>query len=262
LSRWRTPAQNATRRNVFGTGPDKQFMLGLAYPMTWANFDELLSVTDWLQLTASHQLTTAAQWQPVILADFVTDETVRERYPDDWEQPPAVHARRPCALTNPNLDPSSTRGPRSAPARSPSTGRRDWDDSAVAWMVGGALGARTQSKSAQSPADGSVRASEQLGEAGGVERVVQAQQLVLLAGPPPSMAGRWRRLGRVDPEPGCVATDRLRGPTEPLSDVLQCAPAGAQLHQALVVVNAPAPRVADQIELPGSCRQARRAAVG
>jgi hypothetical protein len=69
-------------------------------------------------------------------------------------------------------------------------------------------------------------------------------------------------VGRVDPETGRVAADRLRGPTEPLSDVLQCAPAGAQLHQAPVVVDAPAPRVADQIELPGACRQARRAAVG
>ena len=87
----RTPAQNATLRNVFVIGPDKKIRLVLIYPMTTGrNFDEVLRVIDSLQLTANHQLTTPAQWepgQPVILAGSVSDEEARERYPDGWEQP-------------------------------------------------------------------------------------------------------------------------------------------------------------------------------
>jgi len=87
----RTPAQNATLRNVFVIGPDKQIKLVLIYPMsTGRNFDEILRVIDSLQLTAEHQLTTPAQWQPgedAILAGSVSDDQARERYPDGWEQP-------------------------------------------------------------------------------------------------------------------------------------------------------------------------------
>ncbi|UGS34509.1 Peroxiredoxin [Capillimicrobium parvum] len=87
----RTPAQNATLRNVFVIGPDKQIKLVLVYPMsTGRNFDEILRVIDSLQLTADHQLTTPAQWQPgddAIIAGSVSDEQARERYPDGWQQP-------------------------------------------------------------------------------------------------------------------------------------------------------------------------------
>ncbi len=87
----RTPAQNATLRNVFVIGPDKKIRLVLIYPMTTGrNFDEVLRVIDSLQLTAQHQLATPAQWQPgqkVIIAGSVNDEQARERYPDGWEQP-------------------------------------------------------------------------------------------------------------------------------------------------------------------------------
>ena len=87
----RTPAQNATLRNVFVIGPDKKIKLILIYPMTTGrNFDEVLRVIDSLQLTAEHQLSTPAQWQPgenAILAASVSDEEARERYPDGWEQP-------------------------------------------------------------------------------------------------------------------------------------------------------------------------------
>jgi thioredoxin-dependent peroxiredoxin len=87
----RTPAQNATLRNVFVIGPDKKVKLVLIYPMTTGrNFDEVLRVLDSLQLTASHQVATPAQWQPgedVILTGAVSDEQAKERYPDGWETP-------------------------------------------------------------------------------------------------------------------------------------------------------------------------------
>jgi thioredoxin-dependent peroxiredoxin len=87
----RTPAQNQTVRNVFVIGPDKAVKLILVYPMTTGrNFDEVLRVIDSLQLTASHQVATPAQWQPgedVILTAAVSDEQAKERYPDGWETP-------------------------------------------------------------------------------------------------------------------------------------------------------------------------------
>ena len=87
----RTPAQNATLRNVFVIGPDKKVKLVLIYPMTTGrNFDEVLRVIDSLQLTAKHAVATPAQWQPgedVIIAGSVTDDAAKEKYPDGWDAP-------------------------------------------------------------------------------------------------------------------------------------------------------------------------------
>jgi alkyl hydroperoxide reductase subunit AhpC len=87
----RTPAQNATLRNVFVIGPDKKIKLVLIYPMTTGrNFDEVLRVIDSLQLTAEHQVSTPAQWQAgedVIIAGSVTNEQAKERYPEGWDEP-------------------------------------------------------------------------------------------------------------------------------------------------------------------------------
>ncbi|MDQ6744970.1 MAG: peroxiredoxin [Actinomycetota bacterium] len=87
----RTPAQNATLRNVFVVGPDKKIKLILVYPMsTGRNFDEILRVIDSLQLTAQHQVSTPAQWQPgekVIIAGSVSTDEAKERYPEGWEEP-------------------------------------------------------------------------------------------------------------------------------------------------------------------------------
>jgi alkyl hydroperoxide reductase subunit AhpC len=87
----RTPADNATLRNVFVIGPDKQIKLVLVYPMTTGrNFDEVLRVIDSLQRTSEFQVATPAQWQPgedVIIAGSVTNEQAQERYPDGWEEP-------------------------------------------------------------------------------------------------------------------------------------------------------------------------------
>lgn len=87
----RTPAQNATLRNVFVIGPDKKIKLILVYPMTTGrNFDEILRVIDSLQLTAKNQVATPAQWQPgedVIISGSVSDEEAKERYPEGWKAP-------------------------------------------------------------------------------------------------------------------------------------------------------------------------------
>ncbi len=87
----RTPADNQTVRNVFVIGPDKKVKLILVYPMTTGrNFDEVLRVVDSLQLTASHKVSTPAQWtdgDDVIIAGSVSDEAAKEIYPDGWESP-------------------------------------------------------------------------------------------------------------------------------------------------------------------------------
>ena len=80
----RTPAQNATLRNVFVIGPDKQVKLVLVYPMTTGrNFDEVLRVIDSLQLTADHKVSTPAQWtqgEHVIVAGSVSDDEANELF--------------------------------------------------------------------------------------------------------------------------------------------------------------------------------------
>jgi alkyl hydroperoxide reductase subunit AhpC len=87
----RTPADNATVRNVFVIGPDKKVKLVLQYPMTTGrNFDEVLRVIDSLQLTANHKVATPAQWKQgddVIIAGSVNDEQAKELWPDGWESP-------------------------------------------------------------------------------------------------------------------------------------------------------------------------------
>lgn len=87
----RTPAQNATLRNVFVIGPDKTIELVLIYPMTTGrNFDEVLRVIDALQLAAAHKVATPAQWREgddVIIAGSVSDEEAHQIYPNGWQAP-------------------------------------------------------------------------------------------------------------------------------------------------------------------------------
>jgi alkyl hydroperoxide reductase subunit AhpC len=86
----RTPADNQTVRNVFVIGPDKKVKLILVYPMTTGrNFDEVLRVIDSLQLTATHKVSTPAQWQQgddVIIAGSVSNEDAKEIF-GEWEEP-------------------------------------------------------------------------------------------------------------------------------------------------------------------------------
>ena len=87
----RTPADNATVRNVFVIGPDKKVKLILVYPMTTGrNFDEVLRVIDSLQLTAKHRVATPVNWhsgEDVIIAGSVSNDEAKEIYPDGWDEP-------------------------------------------------------------------------------------------------------------------------------------------------------------------------------
>jgi len=83
-SEGRTPANNATVRNVFIIGPDKQIKLILIYPMTVGrNFQEILRVIDALQLTAKHKVATPADWKSgddVIIVTAVSDEDAKATF--------------------------------------------------------------------------------------------------------------------------------------------------------------------------------------
>jgi thioredoxin-dependent peroxiredoxin len=85
----RTPADNATVRNVYVIGPDKKIKLVLSYPMsTGRNFDEVLRVLDSIQLTAKHKVATPANWeqgQDVIILTSVSDAEAKQQYPDGWK---------------------------------------------------------------------------------------------------------------------------------------------------------------------------------
>jgi alkyl hydroperoxide reductase subunit AhpC len=87
----RTPADNQTVRNVFVVGPDKKIKLILVYPMsTGRNFDEVLRVIDSLQLTATHSVSTPANWtdgDPVIISGSVSNDQAKELWPEGWEEP-------------------------------------------------------------------------------------------------------------------------------------------------------------------------------
>jgi len=87
----RTPADNATVRNVYIIGPDKKIKLVISYPMsTGRNFAEILRALDSLQLTARHQVATPVNWQDgedVIIVPAVSDEAAKQKYPDGWKSP-------------------------------------------------------------------------------------------------------------------------------------------------------------------------------
>ena len=74
-----------TVRSVFIIGPDNKIKLSLTYPAsTGRNFQELLRVIDSLQLTATHQVATPADWkqgEDVIITGAVSDEDAKVRFP-------------------------------------------------------------------------------------------------------------------------------------------------------------------------------------
>ena len=84
-SEGRTPATNATVRNVFIIGPDKRIKLLLVYPMTTGrNFQEILRVIDSMQLTAKHKVATPSDWkqgEDIIITGAVSDEEAKTLFP-------------------------------------------------------------------------------------------------------------------------------------------------------------------------------------
>ena len=90
-SQGRTAADNATARSVFIIGPDKKIKATLTYPMTTGrNFAEILRLLDSIQLTATEQVATPANWQQgedVIIVPSVSNEAAAEKYPNGWEAP-------------------------------------------------------------------------------------------------------------------------------------------------------------------------------
>jgi len=87
----RTPADNATVRNVYIIGPDKKVKLVISYPMsTGRNFPEILRALDSLQLTAKHQVATPVNWNEgddVIIVPSVSDEAAKQKFPGGWQAP-------------------------------------------------------------------------------------------------------------------------------------------------------------------------------
>jgi alkyl hydroperoxide reductase subunit AhpC len=90
-SEGRTAGDNATARSVFIIGPDKRIKATLTYPMTTGrNFAEILRLLDSIQLTATEQVATPANWEQggdVIIVPAVSNEQAAEKYPDGWEAP-------------------------------------------------------------------------------------------------------------------------------------------------------------------------------
>jgi alkyl hydroperoxide reductase subunit AhpC len=87
----RTPADNATVRNVYVIGPDKKIKLVISYPMTTGrNFDEVLRIIDSLQLTAKHKVATPANWkqgEDVIIAGSVSNDDAKKIWTGGWKEP-------------------------------------------------------------------------------------------------------------------------------------------------------------------------------
>jgi alkyl hydroperoxide reductase subunit AhpC len=85
----RTPADNATVRNVFIIGPDKKVKMIMVYPMsTGRNFDEILRVIDSLQLTAKYSVSTPSDWKQggdVIIAPAISDEDAKTKFPKGFK---------------------------------------------------------------------------------------------------------------------------------------------------------------------------------
>jgi alkyl hydroperoxide reductase subunit AhpC len=97
-SEGRTPATNATVRNVYIIGPDKHIKLILVYPMTVGrNFQEILRVIDSLQLNAKFKVATPADWkqgEDVIITAAVSDEEAKTAFPGYVTHKPYLRTTR------------------------------------------------------------------------------------------------------------------------------------------------------------------------
>ena len=84
----RTPALNATVRNVYIIGPDKKIKLILIYPMSAGrNFYEILRALDAIQITAKHPVSTPANWKvgdvgdEIVIGGSVSNEQAAKQFP-------------------------------------------------------------------------------------------------------------------------------------------------------------------------------------
>ena len=84
-SEGRTPALNATVRNVYLIGPDKRIKLILIYPMSAGrNFYEILRALDAIQMTTKHPVSTPANWKPgedIVIGGSVSNEQAATQFP-------------------------------------------------------------------------------------------------------------------------------------------------------------------------------------
>jgi alkyl hydroperoxide reductase subunit AhpC len=82
-------SQTKTVRSVYFIGPDKKIKALITYPAsTGRNFAEIIRVMDSLQLTASKDVATPADWlqgQDVIIAPSVKDEEISSRFPKGYK---------------------------------------------------------------------------------------------------------------------------------------------------------------------------------
>jgi alkyl hydroperoxide reductase subunit AhpC len=97
-SEGRTPADNATVRNVFVIGPDKKIKLALIYPMAVGrNFQEILRAIDALQLTSRHKVATPADWkvgEDVIITTAVKDDEAKTLFGEFKTHKPYLRTTR------------------------------------------------------------------------------------------------------------------------------------------------------------------------
>ena len=81
---------NATVRTLFIIGSDKKVKLSLTYPpSTGRNFQEVLRVLDSLQLTASHQVATPADWQQgqdCVVLPAIKTEDIPAKFPKGYTE--------------------------------------------------------------------------------------------------------------------------------------------------------------------------------
>lgn len=84
-SKGRTPALNATVRNVYLIGPDKRIKLILVYPMSAGrNFYEILRAIDAIQMTTNHPVSTPANWKPgedIVIGGSISNEQAATQFP-------------------------------------------------------------------------------------------------------------------------------------------------------------------------------------
>jgi hypothetical protein len=119
-----------------------------------------------------------------------------------------------------------------------------WGQAALrrAWVVGGTPPAGPKSEAAQPGDDCVIRAPQERGEQGRIERGVEVEQLVLVRSPARAGADGLRCARRCEPEPARMAADSLWGAAEQPGGVIDRAQR-QDAAEAGVVLGRPPPRV-------------------